>query len=144
MLEQNLVTLRKLKGMSQEQVAEVAGVSRQAYAKWENGETTPDIKSCMALANLFDVSLDDLVNHSESETGFVTPPKGKYLFGVVSVGEKGQIVIPKKGRDTFDIKAGDKLIVLGDETQGIALMKVDRMLDFMKAVGNACKEQTEE
>ena len=129
MLEQNLVTLRKLKGMSQEQVAEVAGVSRQAYAKWENGETTPDIKSCMALANLFDVSLDDLVNHSESETGFVTPPKGKYLFGVVSVGEKGQIVIPKEARDIFKIETGETLLVFGDEESGLVITKTDVIND---------------
>ena len=51
------------------------------------------------------------------------PPKGKHVFGLVTVGEKGQIVIPAKARKVFDIKAGDQLIVLGDEEQGIAIVK---------------------
>ena len=42
---------------------------------------------------------------------------------MVKVGEKGQIVIPAKARKIFDIKPGDNLIVLGDEGQGIALIK---------------------
>lgn len=57
------------------------------------------------------------------------PPKGKHLFGVVKVGTKGQIVIPKEAREIFDIKPGDNLMILGDETQGIAIMKNE---DFLK------------
>ena len=49
--------------------------------------------------------------------------KDKYLFGVVKVGEKGQIVIPKEAREVFDIKAGDSLLILGDTTKGLALVK---------------------
>ena len=41
--------------------------------------------------------------------------KGQHIFGTVKVGEKGQIVIPKEARQIFDIKAGDTLLVLGDE-----------------------------
>lgn len=41
-------------------------------------------------------------------------PKGKYAW-TVTVGEKGQIVIPKQARDVFDIKPGDTLVILGDE-----------------------------
>lgn len=139
MLSRNLLTLRKMKGLSQEQAAEAAGVSRQAYAKWESGETSPDINSCVLLAALFDVSLDNLVNFSERESGFPVPPKGKHLFGVVGVGEKGQIVIPKRAREVFDIKAGDRLVILGDESQGIALMKEDKMLHFMKEMKSAAE-----
>lgn len=122
MLSENLLNLRKLNKLSQEDVAEYVGVSRQAVAKWESGETTPDIYNCKALASLYDVLLDDLVNFSDS-MGFPVPPKGKYLFGTVTVGEKGQIVIPKKARDIFKIKTGDNLILLGDEKQGIAIIK---------------------
>lgn len=50
MLADNLVMLRNLKGMTQEQIAEVAGISRQSYAKWEQGETVPDIEKCDRLA----------------------------------------------------------------------------------------------
>ena len=52
-------------------------------------------------------------------------PKGHYIFGTVKVGERGQIIIPKEARETFDIKAGDTLIVLGDEKWGIAVTKSD-------------------
>ena len=52
-------------------------------------------------------------------------PKGHYVFGTVKVGERGQIVIPKEARQVFDIKAGDTLIVLGDEKWGIAVTKAD-------------------
>jgi AbrB family looped-hinge helix DNA binding protein len=44
------------------------------------------------------------------------------LFGVVTVGEKGQIIIPAKARKIFGLSAGDQLIVLGDENQGLALV----------------------
>lgn len=52
-------------------------------------------------------------------------PKGHYIFGTVKVGERGQIIIPKEARDVFQIKAGDTLIVLGDEKWGIAVTKSD-------------------
>ena len=49
---------------------------------------------------------------------------GKYIFGVVKVGDKGQIVIPRDARTKYDLKPGDALIVLGDE-RGIALLKTE-------------------
>lgn len=49
---------------------------------------------------------------------------GKYIFGVVKVGERGQIVIPKEAREIYNIKAGDSLMVLGDQ-KGIAMLKTE-------------------
>lgn len=49
--------------------------------------------------------------------------KDKYLFGVVKVGDKGQIVIPKEAREVFGITPGDSLLVMGDATKGLALVK---------------------
>lgn len=56
--------------------------------------------------------------------------KGQHIFGTVKVGEKGQIVIPKEARQLFDIKSGDTLLVLGDEEQGLAVVKADMMKEF--------------
>lgn len=50
----------------------------------------------------------------------MTTPKGKYAW-TATVGEKGQIVIPKQARDIFGIKPGDTLLLLGDEERGIAI-----------------------
>ena len=50
--------------------------------------------------------------------------EGKYLFGVVKVGDKGQIVIPKEARKIYDVKPGDTLMMLGDQ-KGMVLIKTD-------------------
>lgn len=47
-------------------------------------------------------------------------PEGKYAW-TATVGEKGQIVIPKQARDIFEIKPGDTLLLLGDKQRGIAI-----------------------
>ena len=97
------------------------------------GEALPDIDKCKIMAELFDVSLDDLVNYDKQASGLGIPPKGKYMFGLVKVGDKGQIVIPAKARKIFGIEPGDNLVILGDETQGLALI-VER--SFMKLFNN--------
>ena len=50
--------------------------------------------------------------------------EGKYIFGVVKVGDKGQIVIPRDARKIYDIKPGDALMLLGDQ-KGIAMLKTE-------------------
>lgn len=129
---ENLVQLRKLNRMSQEELAEKVDVSRQTLSKWETGESLPDIEKCMLLADIFGVTLDDLVNYQSLEPGLGVPPRGKYAFGVVSVGEKGQIVIPAKARKVFDINPGDNLLVLGDEERGIAIVKAHGFLEYFE------------
>lgn len=60
-------------------------------------------------------------------------PKGKYAW-TVTVGEKGQIVIPKQARDIFDIKPGDNLVILGDEKKGLAIPPKSMFAQFVAAV----------
>ena len=92
MFKDNLVQMRKMKQMTQEDIAEKVGV------------------------------------------GLSVPPKGKHIFGVVTVGDKGQIVIPAKARKTFDIAPGDQLVVLGDEAQGLAVIKAESFLSIAEEV----------
>lgn len=141
MIAENLAFLRRTHGFSQEQVADRVGVSRQAVAKWEAGETTPDLANSMALAELYGVRLDDLVRHDSAQKGYAVPSKGKHVFGPVTVGERGQIVIPKRAREIFSIQPGDSLMVLGDEEQGIALLKTETFLGFAAELLKMGKER---
>ncbi len=73
--------------------------------------------------------------------------EGKHLFGLAKVGERGQIVIPKKARELFGIKPGDSMMILGDENPpfpGIALIKNDIYLELIErimATSNATEEE---
>lgn len=133
MFKDNLISLRKMNHMSQEELADRLHVSRQTLSKYETGESLPDIEKCKAIADVFDVSMDDLVNYEQTEYGLDVPPKGKHMFGMVKVGDKGQIVIPAKARKLFQINPGDNLIVLGDEMQGIAMLKEENFLAIVNA-----------
>ena len=66
-LGERLKKYRAQTGMSQEKIAERLGVSRQAVTKWEAGQTTPSSDNLIALANLYDVSLDELIGKNEDE-----------------------------------------------------------------------------
>ena len=133
---ENLIELRKYHNFSQEELAEMIGVSRQTMSKYETGESLPDIAKCKQLANAFGVTVDDLISYEKDDDnlGMGVPPKGKHIFGMVKVGEKGQIVIPAKARKIFDIQPGDNLIVLGDECQGIAIIKEKGFLSLLNNV----------
>ncbi len=143
-MAENIQLLRKRAGMSQEQLAEVTGSSRQTVSKWESGESIPDIIACEKMADAFGVSLEDMLHYEEEKNRLPLPPKGKHMFGTVTVGTKGQIVLPKKAREIFRIKAGDSLVVLGDEQQGIALLKAEDMMEFVRAATRQMKRESEE
>lgn len=71
-------------------------------------------------------------------------PKGHYIFGTVKVGERGQIVIPREARDKFNIKAGDTLLVLGDEKWGIAVTKSDVLQKFASDIFQKMEDGNDE
>ncbi len=127
MISSNIRYLRNQEGLSQEAFAERFGVSRQSVAKWENGDSTPDIVKCREIADHYEITIDSLISLplSEEQAELSKPNEGKYIFGMTKVGERGQIVIPKHAREIFDIKPGDRLMVMGDTNKGgIALAKV--------------------
>ena len=65
--------------------------------------------------------------------------KDKFV-GISKVGEKGQIVIPKEARDKFNINSGDKLLLLGDEDRGIAIVHERDLINFVGMMGMAMKD----
>lgn len=129
----NLKIYRRESGLTQEQVAEKLNVSRQAVAKWENGDTLPDIESCIALADLYGTTVDILVRnlsaYSAADNG------RKHIFGLSKMNDKGQITLPKKCREIFRLHPGDAILVLGDEDKGMALVKLGNPLDILSPKG---------
>ncbi|GEP20210.1 helix-turn-helix domain-containing protein [Pediococcus argentinicus] len=131
----NLRFLRSQKKWSKEYLAEKLDVTRQSIAKWENGESLPDLINCVALSELYGVDLNNLVRYDADKEGMPIGPANKHIFGTVKVGDRGQIVLPKNARDMLEIKAGDNLMVLGDsgqESPGLALISTTT---FMKMTG---------
>lgn len=135
MLQDNLIMLRNMFGMSQEAIAEKIGISRQAYAKWESGATVPDIEKCKRLADFYDVTIDGLLkNETEDKIGIIPPaPKGKNIWGSVTINERGQVVIPKATREKFGWTGGQRMIVLSDD-EGVALIPAETFENKMKTV----------
>lgn len=136
----NLRYLRQKNRLSQEEVAERIGVSRQSVAKWESGDALPDIIKCDALADLYDVSLNDLVRYNPEQEGLPIPPKDKHIFGVVTIGERGQISLPKKARELLGLQPGDTLVVLGDTNPSSAGIALIDSRTFMHMTGSAVEQ----
>lgn len=128
MLNDNIIMLRNINGYSQEYVAEMIGISRQAYAKWEKGETIPDVVRCQKLADLYGTTIDALIKSEYQNVGnmvLAPAPKGKHILGTTKINDHGQIVIPKIACEILNIKPNDALVVLVDEAEGIAILKAD-------------------
>ena len=144
MLKDNLIMLRNMYGMSQEEISGKIGISRQAYAKWESGSTIPDIEKCKRLADFYDVTIDSLLKTEViDKIGTVPPaPKGKYIWGNVTMNDRGQLVIPKAAREKFGWGGGQRMIVLGDE-EGLAILsaetfesKISSLLEYASITEN--------
>jgi len=60
--------------------------------------------------------------------------KGKYFYGAVAVGERGQIVIPMEARKAYGIKPGDKLLAFGVDGKGVIFLKSDKMREFAEKI----------
>lgn len=130
-ISKNLYQLRKQNDLSQEALAEKIGVSRQTIAKWEAGDSMPDLVSCQKLSMLYHVLIDDILSYDEETEKLPLPPKGKHLFGTVRLDAQCQITLPAKACEVFHLSPGDELLVLGDEEQGIALVKSSWILEAM-------------
>ncbi|MDO4187365.1 MAG: helix-turn-helix transcriptional regulator [Lachnospiraceae bacterium] len=110
-LEEQIKHYRKQAGLSQEKMAEKIGVSRQAITKWENGTGTPDIVNLMAIADLFQISVDELLSNEKTEkkqAEFIYESQTEY-----DIDGKKNYDINLGGANTVEIHAyeGEKIIV---------------------------------
>ena len=146
MLKENLIMLRNIHGFSQEEIAGKIGISRQAHAKWENGATVPDIEKCMRLAEVYDVTIDSLVKTTtlDGKAVLPPPPAGKNIYGSITINERGQLVIPKEVREKFGLTGGQRLIVLTDDKEGIALIPSEMFEKRMRQAMEYASVQPEE
>jgi len=87
-LPNKLQQYRKLNKYSQEKLAELLGVSRQAVTKWENGKSAPSTENLIKLTSIYKIALDDLINDSPEVTKVDLNPKRKSkLKLIVSIWE---------------------------------------------------------
>ena len=82
-LGKQIYELRKKANLSQEQLAEKVGVSRQTISKWELGETAPDIKQAQVLSQVFSVSLDELTGNDTKEVIYKKVSNTEKLAGLI-------------------------------------------------------------
>lgn len=115
-------------GTTSDVVNHISGFRSEVIDKWERGETIPDIEKCGRLAEFYGVTMDSLIKDDVQLEGqkMAPAPKGKHMWGVVTVNDRGQIVIPKEARETFGLVNGSRLVVLGDDNEGIALVKAEQ------------------
>lgn len=121
-LAEKLKSMRKQTGLSQEQLAEKLGVSRQAVTKWETDAGIPDIENVMAISALFDISMDELLSN---EKGAKKPTD--YLFESIT---EYDIDEPKR----FDMKFGGakKFVLSGCESEKIHIRLVSNTLSTLQ------------
>lgn len=123
-ISENLKFLRYRNGYTLEAIAEIISVSRQSVAKWESGDSVPDVMNCVKLASLYKISLDELVNSPLKNVvaeNFATD--GSRICGVLELSPDSTIRVPDVVKQAFNIHCGDKLLLLADKNQGIALVK---------------------
>ena len=127
MFKENLIMLRNIHGFSQEEIAAKVNISRQAYAKWESGATVPDIEKCSLLAEVYGVTIDSLMkgDNDEVREELKPAPRGKNIWGTITINDRGQLVIPKAAREKFGLVGGERLVVLSDE-EGIDLIEAKK------------------
>ena len=121
-LSEQLRTIRKKSGMSQEQLAEKLSVSRQAVTKWETGAGVPDIENIMAISALFDISLDTLLGGKTTKK-----VDTEYLFESMT---EYDIDAPKR----YDIKLGGakNLVLSGYDGEKLRVRLVSNTLSTLK------------
>ena len=110
--------LRKSKGISQEELADKVGVSRQAVSKWESEQSTPDIEKVILLSDFFDVTTDYLLKGIEPVSENITKKSDARIFSLVGsvfnfIGLVVAIMIWKEKQTSFSVAVGPSLMAVG-------------------------------
>ena len=110
--------LRKSKGISQEELADKVGVSRQAVSKWESEQSTPDIEKVILLSDFFDVTTDYLLKGIEPVSENTTKKSDARIFSLVGsvfnfIGLVVAIMIWKEKQTSFSVAVGLSLMAVG-------------------------------
>ena len=110
--------LRKSKGISQEELADKVGVSRQAVSKWESKQSTPDIEKVILLSDFFDVTTDYLLKGIEPVSENITKKSDARIFSLVGsvfnfIGLVVAIMIWKEKQTSFSVAVGLSLMAVG-------------------------------
>lgn len=127
----NLKTLRIQNKKTLEEVAEIINVSRQSVSKWESGKSYPNIEKCIKLAQLYNVSLDALVNKTVKELVKEENDHKVYMFGFTKLNDNGIIQLPTKAIEALEMTSEDILLVVGDKRQEITIVKCCGINDFI-------------
>lgn len=125
----NIKRLRKINRLSQEKLAEIIDVSRQAVAKWESGKCYPDINKLIILSNIFNVTLDELVSNNLDDN---CEPKGKInLRGGITMEDQDSIIefLCRAKKDTY--ASGNKNEVLSCRPNSHDLEYVEGSLKYI-------------
>lgn len=120
-LEEQIRNCRKQAGISQEKMAELIGVSRQAVTKWENGTGTPDIENLVAIAELFQISLDELLLNEKREN-----KQSEYLY-------ESTTEYDVDGIKSYDIKLGSVHTVILRASEGEKI-KISLLSNIIKGL----------
>lgn len=113
---EKLQSLRKGKGLSQEKLAELLDVSRQAVSKWESGQTYPEIEKLIVLCDLFEITLDELVRDRDSMVNDT-------VIKEINLEDKSSNEYEEKdeNKELDENEEKDELIILGGFIAGTAI-----------------------
>ena len=114
-LSEKILSLRTQLGLSQEELAEKLAVSRQSVSKWETGQSVPDLDKLIKLADLFGISVDELVRE----------------------GERPQPPEPPKVPEPQVVYVKEKRSLTGTQTAGVCLELIGLALDLLGLMGES-------
>ena len=106
--------------ITQKELGEKLGVTRQTIASWEEEKTIPDVLTAIKLAQILRVELKDLVE--ENEKNFAYGPPTCRFWGDVTVEKGGKIQLPKKLLEEMGVWIGDQLLIVSDIERGMELL----------------------